>query len=126
MARFGFSAQKIARLTGFRPSTLYRSFREELTTAADLADLEVLQSAFDQAVGGPERNFRHADASMTRLWLGQRLGWKQPTAYDQERRAQTTIDLDLLSDEELHELDRLVSRASDGGSGEGGSSSSGQ
>jgi hypothetical protein len=121
MARFGFSASKIARLTGYRPSTLYRAFRQELTTAADLADLEVVESAFNQAVGGPERNFRHADASMTRLWLGQRLGWKQPTQYDQAREKLNTIDLDLLSDEELHELDRLIGRASDGGPGEGGS-----
>jgi hypothetical protein len=120
MAGLGYSVPKISRLTGFRPSTLYRAFREELTTAADLRDLDVLESAFHQAVGGPERNFRHADASMTRFWLGQRLGWKQPTAYDQARN-KVEIDLDRLSDEELHELDRIIGRASDGDTGEGGS-----
>ena len=120
MAGFGFPVSKIARLTGFRPSTLYRAFREELTTAADLRDLDVVESAFNQAVGGPDRNFRHADASMTRFWLGQRLGWKQPTSYDQARN-KVEIDLDRLSDEELHELDRIIGRASDEEPSEGGS-----
>ena len=119
MAGAGFSVSKISRLTGFRPSTLYRAFRNELTTAADMRDLEVIESAFNQAVGGPDRNYRHADASMTRYWLGHRLGWKQPTAYDVARN-KLEIDLDRLSDEELHELDRIISRASDEDAGTGG------
>jgi hypothetical protein len=118
----GFSAVKISRLTGFRPSTLYRVFRHELQTARDLADLEVLESAFHQAVGGPERDYRKAVPSMTRLWLGQRLKWKEPTAYDKLGDAE--VDLDRLSDEELHELDRILSRAGDDESGEGGSAAS--
>jgi hypothetical protein len=125
MAGMGFAATKIARLTGFRPSTLYRVFREELTAAADMRDLEVLESAFHQAVGGVERNFRHADASMTRFWLGHRLGWRQPTAYDQGRNT-VAIDLDRLSDEELHELDRIIGHASDEGGGPGGSEAAGE
>lgn len=108
----GSGVAKISRLTGFRPSTLYRVFRDKLTTAADLRDLDVIESAFHQPVGGPDRNFRHAEASMTRFWLGHRLGWKQPTSYDQARN-KVEIDLDRLSDEELHELDRIISRASD-------------
>jgi hypothetical protein len=120
MAGFGFPVTKIARLTGFRPSTLYRVFREELTTAADLRDLDVIESAYHQAVGGPEKNYRHADASMTRFWLGKRLGWRQPTAYDQARNS-VEVDLDRPSDEELHELDRLIGRASDEDPGPGGS-----
>jgi AcrR family transcriptional regulator len=118
MAGFGFSATKISRLTGYRPSTLYRFFRDELQTARDLVDLEVLQSAFDQAVGGRDRNFRHAIPSMTRLWLGHRLGWKEPTAYDNPMKVE--VDLDRLSDDELNELDRILERASDAGAGEGG------
>jgi hypothetical protein len=57
---------------------------------------------------------------MTRFWLGKRLGWRQPTAYDQARNS-VEVDLDRLSDEELHELDRLIGRASDEDPGPGGS-----
>ena len=120
MAGYGLSVSKISRLTGYRPSTLYRSFREELTTAADLKDLDVLEFAYHQAVGGPEKDWRRAEPSMTRFWLGHRVGWRQPTAYDKPRGIQ--VDLDRLSDEELHELDRLLSRAGDEGGFEGGAS----
>jgi hypothetical protein len=81
MSGYGFSVAQISKLTGYRPSTLYRAFREELTTAGLHKDLDVLESAYHQAVGGPEKNFRLADTSMTRLWLGHRLGWKGQTEF---------------------------------------------
>ena len=118
MSGYGFSVTQISKLTGYRPSTLYRSFREELTTAGLSKDLDVLESAYHQAVGGPEKNFRLADPSMTRLWLGHRLGWKMPTAFADPRKVE--VDLDRLSDDELHDLDRILSAASDEGPGEGG------
>jgi AcrR family transcriptional regulator len=106
---------EISRLCGLRPATIFRHFREELTTSALRRDLEVIESAYYQATGGPpdQRNWRHADASMTRFWLGQRRGWKMPTAYDKVPGEKGTIDLDRLSDEELHELSRIISRAGD-------------
>jgi hypothetical protein len=116
MSGYGFSVPQISKLTGYRPSTLYRSFREELTTSALQKDLDVLESAYHQAVGGPEKNFRLADPSMTRLWLGHRLGWKAPTAFQDPNKV--TVDLDRLSDDELHDLDRILSAASEGGGGE--------
>ncbi len=119
MSGLGFSVTKISKLTGYRPSTLYRAFRHELTTSAISRDLDVLESAYHQAVGGPEKNFRLADPSMTRLWLGHRLGWKAPTAFQDPNRIE--IDLDRLSDDELHDLDRILGRAGDEESGEGGS-----
>lgn len=118
MSGYGFSVTQISKLTGYRPSTLYRSFREELTTAGLSKDLDVLESAYHQAVGGPEKNFRLADPSMTRLWLGHRLGWKMPTAFADPRKVE--VDLDRLTDDELHDLDRILSAASDEGPGEGG------
>ena len=117
MSGYGFSVTQISKLTGYRPSTLYRSFRDELTTAGLHKDLDVLESAYHQAVGGPEKNFRLADPSMTRLWLGHRLGWKAPTAFQDPKKIE--VDLDRLSDDELHDLDRILSTASDG-EGEGG------
>jgi hypothetical protein len=122
MSGYGFSVPQISKLTGYRPSTLYRSFRHELTTAALAKDLDVVESAYHQAVGGPDKNFRLADPSMTRLWLGHRLGWKAPTAFQDPKKIE--VDLDRLTDDELHELDRILSAASDDGSGEGGSTSS--
>jgi hypothetical protein len=119
MSGYGFSVTQISKLTGYRPSTLYRSFREELTTSAIAKDLDVLESAYHQAVGGPEKNFRLADPSMTRLWLGHRLGWKAPTAFQDPNKVE--VDLDRLSDDELHDLDRILSAASDKGPGTGGS-----
>jgi hypothetical protein len=118
MSGFGFSVVQISKLTGYRPSTLYRSFREELTTAGLAKDLDVLESAYWQAVGGPEKNFRLADPSMTRLWLGHRLGWKAPTAFQDPKKIE--VDLDRLTDDELHDLDRILSAASDEDTGEGG------
>ena len=55
---------------------------------------------------------------MTRLWLGHRLGWKMPTAFADPRKVE--VDLDRLTDDELHDLDRILSAASDEGPGEGG------
>jgi AcrR family transcriptional regulator len=118
MAGLGFSVPQISKLTGYRPSTLFRFFRHELTTAALERDLDVVESAWRQAVGGPQKDFRLADASMTRFWLGHRLGWKAPTAFMNPHVRE--IDLDRLSDDELHELDRLLERAGDQGPGEGG------
>ena len=115
MSGYGFSVTQISKLTGYRPSTLYRAFREELTTAGLAKDLDVLESAYHQAVGGPEKNFRLADPSMTRLWLGHRLGWKAPTAFEDPKKIE--VDLDRLSDDELHDLDRILSAASEGGGG---------
>jgi hypothetical protein len=109
MSGYGMSVTQISKLTGYRPSTLYRAFRQELTTAALYKDLDVLESAYHQAVGGPDKNFRLADPSMTRLWLGYRLGWKAPTAFQDPSKIE--IDLDRLSDDELHELDRILSAA---------------
>ena len=118
MSGFGFSVTQISKLTGYRPSTLYRAFREELTTSGLHKDLDVLESAYYQAVGGPEKNFRLADPSMTRLWLGHRLGWKAPTAFQDPHKVE--VDLDRLSDDELHDLDRILSAASDEEAGDGG------
>jgi hypothetical protein len=118
LAGFGLSVTQISRLTGYRPSTLYRSFRHELSVASLQADVAVLESAYWQAVGGPEKDWRRAEPSMTRLWLGQRLGWKPPSVYGPSKSVQ--IDLDRLSDDELNELDRILERASDAGRGEGG------
>jgi hypothetical protein len=122
MSGLGFSVSKISKLTGYRPSTLYRSFRHELTVSAISRDLDVLESAYHQAVGGPEKNFRLADPSMTRLWLGHRLGWKAPTAFSDPNKLE--IDLDRLTDDELHDLDRILGNASDEGPGEGGTEAS--
>jgi hypothetical protein len=115
LAGYGFTPGEISRLTGLRPLTIFRHFRDELATSALRRDLEVIESAYYQATGGPPeaRNWRHADASMTRFWLGQRRGWKAPTAYDKVPGEKATIDLDRLSDEDLHELSRIISRAGD-------------
>jgi AcrR family transcriptional regulator len=123
LAGYGYTVTEISRLAGLRPSTIYRHFRDELTTSALRRDLEVIESAYFQATGGPpeSRNWRHADASMTRFWLGQRRGWKMPTAYDRVPGEKASLDLDRLSEDELHELERLIGRAGDAEGGEGGS-----
>jgi hypothetical protein len=68
MSGYGLSATEISRLTGYRPSTLYRSFRDELTNGAVRLDLDVLESAYWQSVGGPEKDWRRAEP-----WSG--FGW---------------------------------------------------
>jgi hypothetical protein len=117
MSGLGMSVPQISKLTGYRPSTLYRAFRDELTTSKLSLDLNVLESAYHQAVGGPEKNFRLADPSMTRFWLGHRVGWKAPTAFQDPHKVE--IDLDRLTDDELNDLDRILSVTSDKGSGTG-------
>jgi AcrR family transcriptional regulator len=120
LAGYGYSVAEISLLTGLRSSTIYRHFREELTTSALKRDLDVIESAYFQATGGPanERDWRRADASMTRFWLGQRRGWRMPSANDKVIRQE--LDLDRLSEDELHELERLLGRAGDEDTGSGG------
>jgi hypothetical protein len=117
-----FDLVQIADLVGVSPSMVRKHFPQELKTGEARANLLVVKTGFLQATGGPEQDWEKADAAMTRWWLEVNMGWRRPP--DRILQAQLTgsIDYSRLSDEQIAELERLLSLASpaDGGGPEGG------
>lgn len=108
MASYGFSLHQILRYTGLHKAQM-RFCKKELQTAAITRDLTVAQSAYLQAVGGPEREWHRADGAMTRFWLERRMGWRAPP--DRLMSLNANLDLDRLSEKQLEQLEALMEAA---------------
>jgi hypothetical protein len=80
MAGNGLTPQEISLLTNIRPDRLYRRYRQAMMTGGARRKNEVAESAYKMAVGGPEKNWRQADASMNKFWLERQggAGWAPP------------------------------------------------
>ena len=88
LAGMGTNQQGIARRIGIGMTTLAKYFREELARGVEEANLEVAQSAFNQATGrkwvtDPETckdRLVGCDPSptMTIFWCKLRMGWREP------------------------------------------------
>lgn len=109
---YGFSLKQIYDATGVHKSSL-RSMKDRLAGAGHRKDLDVIDSAWLQAVGGPEKKWHMADGSMTRFWLERRLGWRPPIARSVAVNA--NLDLNRLSDAQLETLEQIMEAASGGG-----------
>ena len=79
--------QGVARRLGIGMSTLVKYFREDLGRGVEEANLQVAQSAFNQAIGrrwvtlpdGTEKLERCDPVpSMTIWWTKTRMGWREP------------------------------------------------
>jgi hypothetical protein len=117
MAGLGFSLGDIQAITGVRPGQL-RWLKSELRAAIARKDLYVAESAYLQAVGGPDRDYARADPVMTRWWMERRRPeWRRPP--DKLLGIGQNVNLDRLTDGELGQLERLLEVASgfSGGAG---------
>lgn len=105
MSANGLTPQEISLLTGLKPERLYKRYRDCMMKGGARRTNEVAEAAFKMAVGGPERNWRQADASMNKFWLERRGGpiWAPPKP-DDERGP----DLTRLSVPQLIELERAL------------------
>jgi hypothetical protein len=105
MAGNGLTPQEISLLTNIRPDRLYRRYRQAMMTGGARRKNEVAESAYKMAVGGPEKNWRQADASMNKFWLERQggAGWAPPKPDSQEGP-----DLSRLSVPQLIELERAL------------------
>lgn len=112
MVAYGFSLKQIYDVTGVGKSQLAR-MKESLRGAAARKDLDVIDSAFMQAVGGPEKKWHMADAGMTKFWLTHRLGWRPPPERSVSLNAH--LDLNRLTDEQLEKLEEIMQAANAGG-----------
>jgi hypothetical protein len=108
MASYGFSLHQILRYTGLHKAQM-RFCKKELQTAAITRDLTVVQSAYLQSVGGPERNWKDADGTMTRFWLERKMGWRPPP--ERSLSLNANLDLDKLSEAQLEQLEALMEAA---------------
>jgi hypothetical protein len=105
MAANGLTPAEISLLTGLAAERLYRKYRDCMMKGEAKRTNEVAQAAFQMAVGGPERNWRQADASMNKFWLERRGGaiWAPP-----KPDADQGPDLTRLSVPQLIELERAL------------------
>lgn len=117
IAGLGFSLSDIKALTGLSSGKL-GWMKRELRAAVLRKDLFVAESAYHQAVGGPERDWAKADGIMTRWWLERRKPeWRRPS--DKVIGMGQNANLDRLTNDELEQLERLLAVASGIGGGEG-------
>ena len=105
MAANGLTPQEISLLTGLKAERLYKRYKDSMMKGGAKRTNEVAQAAFLMATGGPEKNWRQADASMNKFWLERRGGpiWAPPRP-DDERGP----DLTRLSVPQLIELERAL------------------
>ena len=104
MSANGLTPQEISLLTGLKPERLYRRYRDCMLKGGARRKNEVAESAYLMAVGGPEKNWRQADASMNKFWLERRGGveWQLP------REEEAGPDLTRLTVPQLIELEKAL------------------
>jgi hypothetical protein len=105
MSANGLTPAEISLLTGLKPDRLYRKYRDCMMKGGARRTNEVAQAAYLMATGGPERNWRQADASMNKFWLERRGGpiWAPPRPDEG-----SGPDLTRLSVPQLIELERAL------------------
>lgn len=104
MVANGLSPQQIARLTGIIPERLWRRYKEQMLNGEARRVNEVAEAAYLMSVGGPEKDWRKADAGMAKYWLDRRggPGWRPP------REERDGPDLSQLTTEELMALQKAL------------------
>ena len=107
MAAFGLSVRQISRLTGYTYGELRSWYGEEIANAPLHRDLAVYRTLYQQATG--DGDWTRADGRSTRFWAERKLGMTPPASkrYGEDKR----VNLDLLTDEQRDELERLLERA---------------
>lgn len=105
MAGNGLSPQEISLLTRIKPDRLYRKYRGAMMRGGAQRKQDVAQAAYWMAVGGPEKDWRRADASVNKFWLERQggAGWRAPKGDEGDGP-----DLTRLSVAELIALERAL------------------
>jgi DNA-binding CsgD family transcriptional regulator len=80
MSANGLTPQQISLLTGLKPERLYKRYRDCMMKGGARRTNEVAQAAYLMSVGGPDKDWRRADAGMNKFWLERRGGdaWALP------------------------------------------------
>jgi hypothetical protein len=104
MAGNGLSPQEITLLTGIKPERLYRKYHQHILRGAAQKLNEVAEMGHLLATGGPDKDWRRADAGMIKFWLDRQGGpnWRPPKDDDEGP------DLTSLTSEQLIELERAL------------------
>ena len=100
MAGNGLSPQEITLLTGIKPERLYRKYRQHILRGAARKLNEVADMGHLLATGGPDKDWRRADAGMIKFWLERQGGpqWAPPRKEQDEGPDLTTLTVEQLID----------------------------
>jgi DNA-binding CsgD family transcriptional regulator len=105
MSANGLTPQQISLLTGLKPERLYKRYRDCMMKGGARRTHEVAQAAYLMSVGGPDKDWRRADAGMNKFWLERRGGeaWAVP-----DKDGVAGPDLTRLSVPQLIELEKAL------------------
>jgi hypothetical protein len=104
MAGNGLSPREITWLTGIKPERLYRKYHQHILRGAARKLNEVAEMGHLLATGGPDKDWRRADAGMIKYWLNRMGG----PAWAAKRGEEEGPDLTTLTVEQLIELERAL------------------
>ena len=108
MAGYGIPQEEIAAVIGCDPKTLRLHFREDLDTAATIANARVAQSLFNQATSG--------NVSAAIFWAKVRMGWTERVVNEHTGRDGGPIEhTDAARDAVASRLAGLASRGEEAG-----------
>jgi hypothetical protein len=104
MAGNGLSVDQIERVTGISYARLYRRYKGAILRGQAKKVHAVADMAFLLATGGPEKDWRRADAGMIKFWLDRQGG----PAWAQKREDDDGPDLTSLTTEQLIALEKAL------------------
>ena len=104
MSGNGLSPQEITLLTGIKPERLYRKYRQHILRGAARKLNEVADMGHLLATGGPDKDWRRADAGMIKFWLDRQGG----SAWAPRRDEEDGPDLTSLTTEQLIALEKAL------------------
>jgi hypothetical protein len=104
MAGNGLSPQEITSLTGIKPERSYRKYHQHILRGAARKLNDVANMGHLLATGGPDKDWRRADAGMIKFWLDRQGG----SAWAPRRNEDDGPDLTSLTTEQLIALERAL------------------
>ena len=108
MAATGFNHREIGGVIGIGSQALRKFYKSELKFGKIRTNLAVIQSAFLQAVGGPDHRWDKAKPQMTQFWLERNCGWLPPAVRMKMSGSIGHYDLSKLTDGQLDALEKLL------------------
>ena len=96
LAAYGIPEEDIARVVGIDPKTLRKHYRDELDLGETKANAQVAGFLFNAA--------RNGNVTAQIFWLKTRARWKELPSEHRHVGALATVDLRLLSDDELERM----------------------
>ena len=100
----GLSPREITLLTGIKPERLYRKYHQHILRGAARKLNDVANMGHLLATGGPDKDWRRADAGMIKFWLERQGG----SAWAPRRDEDDGPDLTSLTTEQLIALEKAL------------------